>query len=157
MKTNRLFPLCSLCMLFLSGLASCEHADTTPPVIILASPLNDAIVEAGGELCIQVTFTDDVALSAYKINIHSNFNGHSHSPARQINKPSYDVQASQTTDFVITLTSASQNDPLTGRNCFRDIDIDIPDDATPGNYHLLVYCTDAAGNEAYIAQDLKIQ
>ena len=58
---------------------------------------------------------------------------------------------------LITLTSASQNDPLTGRNCFRDIDIDIPDDATPGNYHLLVYCTDAAGNEAYIAQDLKIQ
>ncbi|MBP5476786.1 MAG: DUF4625 domain-containing protein [Paludibacteraceae bacterium] len=105
MKTNRLFPLCSLCMLFLSGLASCEHADTTPPVIILASPQNDAIVEAGGELCIQVTFTDDVALSAYKINIHSNFNGHSHSPARQINKPSYVVQASQTTDFVINVSS----------------------------------------------------
>jgi len=30
----------------------------------------------------------------------------------------------------------------------------IPVNATPGDYHLMVYCTDAAGNEAYIARNI---
>ena len=33
-------------------------------------------------------------------------------------------------------------------------DIVIPVNATPGDYHLMVYCTDAAGNEAYIARNI---
>lgn len=30
----------------------------------------------------------------------------------------------------------------------------IPADATPRNYHLMVYCTDVAGNESYIARNI---
>lgn len=30
----------------------------------------------------------------------------------------------------------------------------IPANATPGNYHLMVYCTDAAGNEAHLARNV---
>ena len=33
-------------------------------------------------------------------------------------------------------------------------DIIIPANATPGDYHLMVYCTDAAGNETYIARNI---
>ena len=33
-------------------------------------------------------------------------------------------------------------------------DIVIPANATPGDYHLMVYCTDAAGNETYIARNI---
>ena len=33
-------------------------------------------------------------------------------------------------------------------------DIVIPEDATPGDYHLMVYCTDAAGNETHIARNI---
>lgn len=146
----------SLIALFLFCMTACEQADTVPPTIVVASLEEDAAIKAGEELCVQVTFTDNKALSAYKINIHPNFNGHSHAPMRQENPARAASEESKTVDFEITLTSASQNDPLTGTNCFRDIDIDIPDNATPGNYHLLIYCTDAAGNEMYVAQDLKI-
>lgn len=146
----------SLIALFLFCMTACEQADTVPPTIVVASPEDDASIEAGEELCVQVSFTDNKALSAYKINIHPNFNGHSHAPMRQENPARAASEEGETVDFEITLTSASQNDPLTGTNCFRDIDIDIPDNATPGNYHLLIYCTDAAGNEMYVAQDLQI-
>ena len=30
----------------------------------------------------------------------------------------------------------------------------IPANATPGDYHLMVYCTDAAGNEAHVARNI---
>ena len=33
-------------------------------------------------------------------------------------------------------------------------DIVIPANATPGDYHLMVYCTDAAGNEAHVARNI---
>ena len=33
-------------------------------------------------------------------------------------------------------------------------DIVIPANATPGDYHLMVYCTDAAGNQTYIARNI---
>lgn len=35
-------------------------------------------------------------------------------------------------------------------------DIMIPKDATPGDYHLMVYCTDAAGNETYVARNIEL-
>ena len=33
-------------------------------------------------------------------------------------------------------------------------DIKIPADATPGNYHLMVYCLDRSGNETYVARNI---
>ncbi len=131
-------------------LFSCKEADTTAPKIVVATPQQNAAVKAGEELCIQVTFTDDVALNSYKINIHPNFNGHAHNKIGQ-------TSPGNTIDFETTITSESRNDKLSGKECFRDIDIDIPDNATTGKYHLLIYCTDLAGNEAYIAQDLSIE
>ncbi len=145
------FPLVCLSTL-LTCFYGCQEADTTAPNIIVSQPAQNDTIEAGEELCIQVTFTDDVALSSYKINIHPNFNGHKHAP-RKMSQQS----ESKTEDLDLTLTSQLLNDTLTGRNCFRDIDIDIPHNVTRGAYHLLIYCTDLAGNEAYVAQDLNIE
>ncbi len=156
MKIKSLFTLCVLCGLLVLSMTSCEEADTRPPYITVVSPQEDATIETGKELCIQVTFLDNMALRSYKINIHPNFNGHTHAPAREEAYERTMNQSQQTVDFEITLTSESQNDPLSGQECFRDIDIDIPADATPGNYHLLIYCTDAAGNETYYARDLTL-
>ena len=156
MKIKSLFTLCVLCGLLVLSMTSCEEADTRPPYITLVSPKEDATIETGKELCIQVTFLDNMALRSYKINIHPNFNGHTHAPAREDAHERIMNQSQQTVDFEITLTSESQSDPLSGQECFRDIDIDIPADATPGNYHLLIYCTDAAGNETYYARDLTL-
>lgn len=30
----------------------------------------------------------------------------------------------------------------------------IPADATPGNYHLMVYCLDQSGNETYVVRNI---
>ncbi len=140
-----------LCLILI--ITGCEEADTTAPQILVTQPAQNDTIHAGEQLCIQVTFTDDAALNSYKINIHPNFNGHKH-----IKRPESAIHNSDqsTEDFEITVTSQMRNDILTGKNCFRDIDIDIPANATQGIYHLLIYCTDLAGNEAYTAQELVI-
>lgn len=149
---KRLISLLFCTTLVITLITSCHEADTTAPQILVTEPAQNDTIEAGDELCIQVTFTDDVALNSYKINIHPNFNGHKHAAS----KLSHENEA-ETIDFETTVTSQMLNDSLTGKNCFRDIDIDIPSNATKGMYHLLIYCTDLAGNEAYIAQDLHIE
>ncbi|MDR1937160.1 MAG: DUF4625 domain-containing protein, partial [Tannerellaceae bacterium] len=32
----------------------------------------------------------------------------------------------------------------------------IPDNATPGDYHLEVFCTDAAGNESFVVVNIEL-
>ena len=148
MKPTIIKFLSSLCIILTIAFTACQEADTTAPQIHVAQPAQGDTIRAGEQLCIQVTFTDDIALNSYKINIHPNFNGHKHVKSR--------AQNQATEDFEITLTSQMRNDTLTGRNCFRDIDIDIPANATHGNYHLLIYSTDLSGNETHTAQDLII-
>lgn len=143
----------AICIMVSIGLTSCQEADTTAPEIIVLQPAQGEAIQAGSELCIQVTFTDDVALNSYKINIHPNFNGHQH----QIRANNKQNIIQDTIDFETTITSQMLGDTLSGRNCFRDIDIDIPQNATSGNYHLLIYCTDLVGNEAYCAREISIQ
>ena len=33
-------------------------------------------------------------------------------------------------------------------------EIVIPENATPGRYHFMVFCTDAAGNESYVVRNI---
>lgn len=152
MKKTKIISVAALAIITALAFSACQEADTQAPEITISEPAPNASIQAGQELCIQVTFTDDIALNAYKINIHPNFNGHQH----QVRSLQPEAR-NETVDFEATITSQMLGDSLTGRNCFRDIDIDIPENATPGNYHLLIYCTDLAGNEAYRAQDLIIK
>ena len=78
-----------------------------------------------------------------EINIHNNFDGHSHTRASEagITKPF---------TFERTYTDkAGQKDAYVHNH-----DIKIPADATPGNYHLMVYCLDQSGNETYVVRNI---
>ena len=156
MKIKSLFTLTILFGLLMLCMTSCEESDTRPPYITVVSPQDSITIEAGKKLHSQITFFDNMELLSYKIDIHPNFNGHEHAPAREYAHKRTMNQSNATVDFEITLTSESRNDLLSGQECTRDIYIDIPADATPGNYHLIIYCTDAAGNETYYARDLTL-
>ena len=85
--------------------------------------------------------SDDVMLKSYKIEIHNNFDHHSH-----------DTRATGTTvDFTFN-RSYDVSEQRTAH--IHHHDIVIPANATPGDYHLMVYCTDAAGNEAHVARNI---
>lgn len=93
----------------------------------------------------EMDLSDDVMLKSYMIEIHSNFDHHSHGKSRAA------ATGEATVDF-----SFNRSYDISGKKTahIHHHDIVIPANATPGDYHLMVYCTDAAGNETYIARNI---
>jgi hypothetical protein len=112
-----------------------ENSDTVKPVINLIEPAEGDALQIGSARGVhfEAEFSDNENLASYKVNIHQNLDGHTHTRA--------------TSDFEF-----EKSWTISGRNvAIHHHEIIIPENATPGNYHLMVYCTDAAGNEAHIA------
>lgn len=149
MKTRFYFPMIiSLLVISVSLLTACGDSDnplsdTTKPVIDLKSPAEGGVLAIGSEhgVHFEMDLSDDVMLKSYKIEIHNNFDHHSH-----------DTRTAETTvDFTFN-KSYDVSEQRTAH--IHHHDIVIPANATPGDYHLMVYCTDAAGNEAHVARNI---
>jgi uncharacterized membrane protein len=79
------------------------------------------------------------------VNFHPNFDGHGHTETRA-------GETAETVDFEY---DKSWN--ISGKNAdVHHHEIKIPENATPGDYHLMVYCTDAAGNESHISVNVEL-
>ena len=140
MKTKLYLPIISLLAMSVFAFISCDDSDsdTTKPVI-----------EEGQELKIgdehgvhfEMDLSDDVMLKSYMIEIHSNFDHHSHGKSRAA------ATGEATVDF-----SFNRSYDISGKKTahIHHHDIVIPANATPGDYHLM----DAAGNETYIARNI---
>jgi uncharacterized membrane protein len=144
MKTNNFYMfIIGLTAAFSSLFVSCDDGDTTKPVINLIEPEDGDSLQIGGESGVhfEAEFSDDEALASYKIEIHHNFDGHDHDQLRA-------ASDEETVDFTFEKTydlSGKKNADV------HHHDILIPENATPGDYHLMIYCTDASGNEAHVA------
>ncbi|MDL5049054.1 DUF4625 domain-containing protein [Oscillatoria amoena NRMC-F 0135] len=111
-----------------------EEKDTTKPVISLSTPKSGDEFVSGGKINISATFSDNKELSQYKIEIHDDFDGHTHlktgSPAFAYSK-------------IVGISGASNT---------LNLAIDIPQDVAAGAYHLIINALDKAGNEAEFAE-----
>lgn len=149
MKTRIYFPIfISLLLMSTLFFAACSDSDnplsdTTKPVIQLNSPAEGGVLLIGSEhgVHFDMDLSDDTMLKSYKIEIHNNFDGHGHDTR----------SAAETVAFVF-----NRSYDVSGQKTahVHHHDIVIPANATPGNYHLMVYCTDAAGNEAHMARNI---
>jgi hypothetical protein len=136
--------LCLAAILTLS-FASCEdrEGDTVKPVINLIEPEEGDILVIGEDVHFEMELSDNEMLKEYKVEIHNNFDGHPHAtradgdPVPFFFEQSWDV-------------SGKKNATI------HHHEILIPADAAPGDYHLMVYCTDAAGNEAHIVLNVEL-
>jgi len=127
-----------------------EYSDTEKPVINLAEPADNEILKIGEAdgLHFECEFSDNEELSSYKVSIHPNFDGHTHASS-----PPLKSSPHETVDFEF-----EKSWTLSGRNqSVHHHEIKIPENATAGDYHLIVYCTDAAGNETHIAVDVELE
>ncbi len=138
----RCFPGVFLGLLVFAGF-SCESAtvDDTPPVIqITASnptPYPDSVcmglepvvfhVQGGGQLVIEAQITDDVALSQFKIDIHSNFDCHGHKL--------------DTEDWTVLEVG-----DISGKEYLLRRTLEVPSNVTAGDYHFQIQALDKAGN-----------
>ena len=134
-----------LCMIFFTSCDNDSTCDTTRPMINLIEPCEGEILKIGNEngVHFEAEFVDDTMLSSYMIEIHSNFNDHNHGTSRS-------------SDENTIAFSYKKSFDISGKvNAYvHHHEIIIPANATPGKYHLMVYCTDAAGNESWVARNI---
>lgn len=122
-----------------------DAADTTKPVILLDEPADGDSLLIGDDVHFECDFSDNEALGSYLIEIHNNFDGHSHKVSSNL------TREGETEAFYLKKSYELNN--LRNTHVHHH-DIVIPENATPGAYHLIVYCTDAAGNQAMVARDI---
>lgn len=121
-----------------------EASDTVKPVITLGAPKNGAELLIGADVHFEADFSDDVMLGSYLIEIHSNFENHTHkAPATRAGK------AEKPFFFKKSYSLSGKRNAHVHHH-----DIVIPANATAGKYHLMIYCTDAAGNQSLVARDI---
>lgn len=114
--------------------------DTEKPQIAIIEPHDEDEFAPGSELHFEATFTDNVELASYKIEIHDDLDGHTHA----INKSSHDLNPWSWEDTFTIPAGRTSFDAV------HHIDIPAEIDGNPiseGVYHVGVFVTDASGNQ----------
>lgn len=130
------------------GISSCTSdeddkstpTDKTKPTAQLTSPADDDEFVSGNEITVNATISDDTELSQAKIEIHENFDGHSH---MKNGAPEFEW------DSIINLS---------GKTATLNFKVKLPIDIAAGNYHFTMKVLDKQGNEAdFIEADIKLK
>lgn len=148
-------------LLFLCTLCACsssdddESKDMTYPEIsvegVVANPVNCEIYHRGDVIPFEYLFTDNQELGSYNIEIHQNFEHHTHStaaeecPMDEVKEPVKPWVYNQ--DFSI---------PAGLRTYKARHDILIPADIDTGDYHFMIRLIDYAGWQQLHAVTIKI-
>jgi hypothetical protein len=147
-----------LLLLALPLIASCNQTDTDTeyPVIDMsgsdAFPKNCQTVQRGQTFVFKATFSDNMALGSFSIDIHHNFNHHSHSTESETCTMG-DVKTA-VNPFVYI--KSFDIDQATG-NYVAEIPIEVPLDVDEGDYHFRVSLTDHEGWRTMKGISIKIE
>ncbi len=139
-KSKKPIFILSILGLLITACNDDNDIDTNPPQIEVESPHDGQHVHPGEIIHFDAEFSDNVGLGQFKIDIH--YGGdHSHKGAFA-DEPKW---------------SWEHIGDLSGRNRHVHLDIEVPDSIHDGKYHMLVYCTDQAGNESWTALTIYIE
>lgn len=151
-----------LSLILLCALSACsssddsESKDMTYPEIsdkgIVAVPTDCDVFNRGEVIPFNYLFTDDTELGSYNIEIHNNFDHHTHSTSSV--ECAMDAKKEPVKPWVYNQDFAI---PAGQRSYTARHDIAIPADADPGDYHFMVRLTDRAGWQQLHAVAIKIQ
>ena len=145
--------LCALCAC--SSDDDEQQKDMLQPVIsdtgIVADPIDCQVYHRGDVIPFHYLFTDDTELGAYNIEIHNNFDHHTHSTS-SVECP-VDVKKDPVKPWIF---SQDYTIPAGQRSYDARHDIQIPVDIDTGDYHFMVRLTDHAGWQQLHAVAIKI-
>lgn len=119
--------------------------DTTPPQILpqggdYASPLNCQQFERGSVLPFAYAFTDDTELGAFNLELHNNFDHHTHST--EAGDCKQDPVKTPVNPWVFNKDYSIPS----GKTYYEaTVSIPIPEDIDPGEYHFMIRVTDTSG------------
>lgn len=143
MKIKTPITLMLLCALCACGSNSKEQ-DKVPPEIIpigdYASPRNCQVFQRGGMLPFAYAFGDNVELGSFNLEIHNNFDHHTHST--EAGECRQDPVKEPVHPWIF-----NKDYPIPANLDYyeSEIDIPIPSDIDPGEYHFMIRVTDASG------------
>ncbi len=160
MKTKHFYgALCAL--MIMSSVVSCNKdddntaTDTEKPTFnnTGATPIDGEKFLPGDIIRFHQVFCDNVELGAFNIEIHNNFDGHSHSTETNSKHESNehgDVENAWVFNQDYEIPSGS-------KSYTADILIPIPADIAEGDYHFMIRVTDKAGWQEIKAVSLEIE
>ena len=147
--------LCALCAC--SSAEENESRDMTLPVIseegIVANPIECQEYHPGDVLPVQYVFTDNVELGNYNIEVHNNFDHHTHSGSAV----ECELEPSKEAGAHAWVFNQDYTIPPGQRSYTARVDIPIPADAETGDYHFMIRLTDRAGWQQLKAVAIKIK
>ena len=171
MKQHFNLSLTALFCATIIGFAACndDEKDMTKPVItdtgIVANPINCQVYHPGEVIPFCYIFEDDTELGAYNIEVHSNFDHHSHSTEADDHDHDECEEGHEDHEFDHEATEGTQpwvyNQDFTipaGQHIYlAKVNIPVPAQATPGLYHFMIRLTDKAGWQQLKAIAIQIE
>ena len=159
MKTN--LKQISLLLLSLCAFPSCggnddDDRDLEYPVIsaqgITPSPVNGQVVERGGILSVKYVFTDNAELGAFNIEVHHDFDHHTHSTSP--GEYTLDEKKDPVNPWVF---NQDYSIPTGLKRYVAQLDIPVPEDIDTGDYHFMIRLTDTSGWQQLFAAEIKVK
>lgn len=162
MKTRHFIILSASCMA--ASVASCSSdsaPDTEKPVIVAsddASPQGCQSFRRGESIPFRYTFTDNEELGAFNIEIHNNFDHHSHSTESADTDECADGADHHEGKVAVNpwVFNISRDIPAGHTSYAAALDIAVPADIDTGAYHFAVRLTDKAGWQQFRSLAIKI-
>lgn len=133
-----------------------EEIDTTYPEIDLtaasAFPKQCGVIKRGETFRFRASFNDNVELGSASIDIHHNFDHHTHST--EVNDCSMESIKKPVNPFLLIKAF-----PISGGQKTFTIneELTVPADADPGDYHFMIRLTDKAGWQTMRGISIKVQ
>ncbi len=147
--------LCALCAC--SSSDDNDSRDMTKPVIseqgITANPVECQQYHPGDVIPFHYVFTDDIELGNYNIEIHNNFDHHTHSGSAV----ECELEPKKEAGAKAWVFNQDYTIPAGQRSYTARVDIQIPADAETGDYHFMVRLTDRAGWQELKGIAIKIE
>jgi hypothetical protein len=145
----------SFIAVILAGVVSCDNdnndpVDVTAPAIELEEPVVEEFFHTGDYIHFKATFTDDIELGSYSIDIHDNIDGHSHGRIFKTYEDPSLLQWNFKENFTF---------PVGQKVVDIDMDdqIEIPSNAIAGPYHFIIQAIDKAGNATSYQDDSTVE
>ncbi|PZD77393.1 DUF4625 domain-containing protein [Mesonia sp. K7] len=139
MKNYKIYTFITILSLFFYACSSDDDSglDNQAPSIEIHEPTTDQVFELGSELHLDIELEDNVELASYKVEVHNNFDGHTHDRSSNVTNASEPWSYSQTFEIEAGKTSYSVLEMIA-----------IPADVLEGEYHLEIFAIDTAGNQS---------
>ena len=156
MKTLKLaLPLLSMAFFFTACSGDNEKIDTEYPVIDISAsntfPVQCSEITRGQKITFRTKFTDNAQLGSYSLDIHHNFDHHTHST--EVNDCVSDP-IKKPVNPLLYINSVTI--PVGQKNYVAVQEISFPQVIDPGDYHFLIRLTDKEGWQTIKGLSIKI-